>query len=297
MHDISSAVGVIKGRFQTPEPHDGHTFTIREVRKRHSDVLVILGSTYQPTTHDPLPFELRKMMLQSLFPDIMIIEDQSNAKSYERRSHELTALIGSVFPGREAVIYGARDSIVHTYNGPFPVVEIETVYDGSATEIRTKVPYRNTVHFREGYIRAINDHKAVFYPAVDVAIASPNIGQALMIELDEEDGQLRFPGVFFDPKLDDTYEGAAARCITKEVGSIITASLLPVGSRKIDDWRYRKTNDGVVSMMIRCVYSSGTPTPGHGIKAVHWVKFESVLSVVAPAHRPLAELMAHRWFG
>lgn len=284
----AKTVGVIKGRFQTYEPHKGHCYTIHEVRKRHQDVLIILGTTYDSTDRDPLPFVLRKMMLEGMFPGVTIIEDPSSPRSYKNRSRELDELIESSYPGRDAVIYGARDSIVHTYRGKFRVALTRTVFAGSATEMRENIPYLNSTDFRKGYIRGVVDRKPVFYPAIDVAVVHGNTGDVLMIGLTEEGRKLRFPGVFFNPEVDDSYEDAAMRCVAKEVPGIGVGSPIIIGSTKIDDWRYRKTRNGVVTLLTKASWNGGEPRPGKGIARVKWVEWENVPRVVSKTHRPLA---------
>lgn len=293
-------VGVIKGRFQIPTPHEGHVATIIEVLKRHRDVLLMLGTTYDSTIRDPYPFEVRRMMLQEMFPSVTIVEEAFISSSYEYRSNELTALIQAAFPGREAIIYGARDSIVHTYKGVFPVVELPTLSQGlNATTVRENIPYRNSVEFREGYGRAVADRKPIPHPAVDVVPVWPNTRQVLLISKPEDEGKMRFAGVFYDPELDGSFEDSARRCIDKELGGINAGSPVPVGSHKIFDPRYRKTRDGVVTTLMRMGYNGETPKPGLGIERIDWMPmwYDEVPDFIIDMHKPLAELIRHRWSG
>lgn len=293
-------VGVIKGRFQIPYPHEGHFATVEEVLKRHRDVLLILGTTYDSTIRDPYPFEIRRMMLQEMFPSVTIVEEAFISSSYEHRSNELTALIRAAFPGREAIIYGARESIVHTYKGVFPVVELPTLPQGlNATEVRESIPYRNSVEFREGYARAIVDRKPIPYPAVDVAPIWANVREVLLISKPEDEGKLRFAGVFYNPELDNSFEDAAWRCVKKELGGINVGSPVIAGSRKIFDPRYRKTRDGVVTTIVRFGYNGEAPAPGPGIERVVWVPmwYGDAPDFIIDMHKPLAEVIGHHWSG
>jgi len=59
-------VGVIIGRFQVAELHDGHHMIISSVLERHKKVLIFLGSTPDVlvTKQNPLDFLTRQQMIQ-----------------------------------------------------------------------------------------------------------------------------------------------------------------------------------------------------------------------------------------
>jgi bifunctional NMN adenylyltransferase/nudix hydrolase len=297
MSNKNGSVGVIVARFHVPELHDGHRYTIDYVRERHEDVLIILGTAERLNDRNSLSFEMRKGMVESSYPDakLSIVPSPSLPSSYEERSRRIDILIRSYFPDREAVMYGARDSFIHTYKGIFPKHEVPTVYTGSATEIRKAIQVINSADFRSGVIYAHMDRKPAGYPAVDVVIVNPSRDQVLLVGKEEEEGRLRFPGVFFTPSRDTSYEDAARRCLSKEVPGIIVGPLQIIASHQIDDGRFRKTREGIVTLLMKVEYQEGVPRRGKGIDAVQWVNFEDVRQVIIVGHKPLVDIMDGQW--
>jgi len=71
MKQIQSDVGIIVGRFQVADLHPAHTDLIETVVKAHKRVHILLGVSPLITTYkDPLPFEVRRQMIEAKFPDI-----------------------------------------------------------------------------------------------------------------------------------------------------------------------------------------------------------------------------------
>jgi bifunctional NMN adenylyltransferase/nudix hydrolase len=286
------AVGVVVARFQVPALHEGHRYILDYVLERHKTALVILGCSPIMTDRNPLSFEMRRGMIESAYPQkFMIVSSDSLPSSYEERSRRIDEIIRNTFPNRNAVIYGSRDSFVHTYQGGFETHEVPTIFSGSATEIREKVDVIDSVDFRSGVIYANLHRKRVGYPTVDVAILNQTADQVLLVGKKDEEGRLRFPGVFFDPELDDSYESAGVRCVAKEIPGITTTSLQLLQSLKLDDWRFRKTYDRVVTILLQAQYLGGLPLSGKGVDQVTWVNLNNLEKVLVDCHQPLAKLL------
>lgn len=296
--ELQEAVGVIVARFQVPELHKGHRYTLDYVLERHHQVLVILGVAPVLSGRNPLSFEMRKLMIESMYPQspITIIPSDSLPSSYGKRSRKIDDLIEKAFPGREAVIYGARDSFIHSYTGKFETSEVPTVFLGSATEVRQSITPINSADFRAGVIYALSKRKAQGYPTVDVAVVNSN-GQVLLVQKNDEEGKLRFPGVFFNPEVDDSYEAAGARCLSKELPYIITRPLKILGSTKIKDWRFKKTMDSVVTLFMVAEYVDGEITPGAGVDGAKWEARMFCESSLVTGHKPLAAMLKPYVFG
>ena len=293
MKNITSEnrIGVIVGRFQEPELHPGHRYLIEQVLKRHDEVLIVLGVAYTSTSRNPLSYTMRKQMIESQFPkrNITFIPSESLPSSNAGRSGIIDERIRRAFPGRDAVIYGSRTSIIHTYCGSFARKQIRTVYNGSATEIRKRVHVVDSPDFRRGVTYEVNHRKPIAYPSIDVAVVDNY--KVLLVYKKSEDGKMRFPGVFFDRKLDESYEAAAARCVRKEIPGIETGYRQIIGSCKIKDWRYYMTRDGVVTLLISMTYLKGRPSPGKGVDGATWVDMHELPSVLVEAHLPLGEML------
>lgn len=285
-------VGVVVARFQVPALHEGHRYILDYLLERHTTALVILGCSPIMTDRNPLSFEMRRGMIESMYPQkFTIVSSDSLPSSCEERSRRIDEIIRNTFQNRRAVIYGSRDSFVHTYRGVFETHEVPTIFSGSATEIREKVDLIDSTDFRSGVIYANLHRKRVGYPTVDVAILDPTFQQVLLVGKKDEEGKLRFPGVFFDPELDDSYESAAVRCVVKEIPSITTTPLQLLRSLKLDDWRFRKTQDRIITILLRTQYVGGTPLPGKGIDQVSWNDIGSLSEVLVDCHKPLAQIL------
>ena len=215
-------IGVIVGRFQVHELHEGHRALIDSVRARHQKVAIFLGSTpgVLVTRNNPLDFMARRLMLQAAYPeiDVLSMKDQPCDKAW---SEELDRRIEDVFEIGSVVLYGSRDGFAPAYTGKYPVVELEATQRISGTEIRRSLSnqVRESADFRHGIVYAAHNRHPTAYPTVDIAILRPSgsaesgAGAELVLVRKRNDlpGQWRFPGGFFDPRVDRSLEGAAVR--------------------------------------------------------------------------------------
>jgi len=65
--------GVIIGRFQVHELHQGHKFLIKRVMENHKRVIIFLGiSPILHSIRNPLDYESRLRMLQNEYPEILV---------------------------------------------------------------------------------------------------------------------------------------------------------------------------------------------------------------------------------
>ena len=291
--DYFDAVGVIVARFQVPELHAGHQYLVGYVCERHQNVGIILGvAKSHPTNRNPLSFEIREQMIRQTFPgrDFTILPSLSSPASYDMRSGHIDSLIKEYFPNRQAIIYGSRESFIHTYTGMFPVAEAPTVFLGSATEIRDKIAVRHTPDFRAGIIWNVMNRPSIGYLTVDVAVVHRELGKVMLVSKPDESGW-RFPGSFFDSTIDNSYEDAGKRVIRKEVPTITIEEPRLIASTKIQDWRYRGTRDGIVTLLLLAHYSGGFSSPGKGIDKVEWFSFDEMSDVLVPEHKVLGDLL------
>lgn len=64
-------VGVLIGRFQVPEMHEGHRFLVREMLEECDKVLILFGSANRaPSPRNPFSYVYRAQAAKALFPDI-----------------------------------------------------------------------------------------------------------------------------------------------------------------------------------------------------------------------------------
>lgn len=265
-------VGVIVGRFQTPELHGAHVDLIRSVIERHPKTIVILGlSPAKATWNNPLDFESRKIMILEKFPEVTVlyIKDEKEDAVWSKRLDEIVKDVTG--PGQTAVLYGGRDSFISHYCGKLNTIELESERFFSATEIREKVSskVKKSPEFREGVIWATMNRFPAVFPTVDVAILNDDETQCLFGRKQNQTTYM-FIGGFADPTLDKSYEAAAMREVSEETGLEITPPEY-IGSCFIDDWRYRRERDKIITVFFKCKRVFGTPIPNDDIVETRWL--------------------------
>lgn len=290
-------VGVIVGRFQTPELHAGHRYLIDTVRSLHQDVFVVLGSPRFefPTTRDPMDFVTRRMMVRKVYPrgEYVEIDVLADCGSDVIWSERLDALIAEAYPHFEAVLYGSRDSFVPHYKGKWRTVELPSYQEVSATSLRdeTGLTPRDTPDFRRGVIYTAITRPPVVFPVVDIAIIDRAQSRILLGARRTEDGYLRFFGGFVDPA-DESLEEAALREAVEEAGPIEIRGFRYVGSHRVRDPRYWGTRDRVMTSLFVAEYVSGDPEAGDDIDRLEWVEFKDASSRLVKEHLPLWNMLA-----
>lgn len=284
-------VGVIVGRFQTSELHDGHLQLIQSVIDRHDKVIIFLGLSPIPgTTRNPLDFEARKQMILSAFPNVSVlyIKDVPDDKAWSKRLDE--QIKDLITPTQSVVLYGSRDSFIPHYFGNFQVIELETPVYYSSTEDRRKIgkSVKNSPEFRKGVIWATQNRYPTCFPTVDVAIIDYDKSRVLLAKKAIE-SKHRFVGGFVDP-YDETFEDAAEREVREETGLEI-ANLKYIGSAKINDWRYRSEVDKIKTMFFAAQYVYGSPTAMDDIDELRWFEFDEIKEdIIVDTHHPLIHL-------
>ena len=281
-------VGVIVARFQTPELHHGHRCLLNEVIGLHNDVLVVLGKSHtQLSSSNPLDHETRVAMLRVHYPDIRIasLEDHRSNQDW---SVALDALIAREFPERDALLYGGRDSFRHAYSGKHETCEAEPSPSISGTEFRERAAEapRNSPDFRAGVIYASQKRFPISYQTVDVAVVNYDLGLVLLGKKNGDGGKLRFIGGFVDPK-DANLEMAAKREVGEEAGDIEIDSLKYLGSFRVEDWRYKGKEDGVMTAFFAGHFIFGAPKAADDLDDVKWVPWQELSRVLVTEHLPL----------
>lgn len=289
------SVGVIVGRFQVNELHAGHRFLIETAFTRHREVLVVIGvSGGLATRRDPLDFETRRRLIAETYPQATVrpIYDQPSNAIW---SQELDRLVAEAFPGMSAVCYGSRDSFLSAYAGKFPKEYVQEVQGLSGTDARKKIG-KEAVHtkdFRAGVIHAAQHRLPVSYQAVDIAVVSYDRGDILLGRKKQDGDKLRFIGGFVDPT-DESLEHAARREAYEEAPNIEIADLRYLGSARINDVRYRGSEDGVMSALFVSAYVFGHTRAGDDLDALEWVPLRNARARLIAEHHGLWDLLEKR---
>jgi len=268
-------IGVIVARFQVHQLHEGHIKLIDMVCSNHKKVIIFLGVSVIPNTKsNPLDFATRKIMIQEQYPDIIILplKDQ---RSNEKWSEILDSEIKIPFGNRTALLYGSRDSFIPYYSGKYSVTELVTDVFYSGTEARNKVSREilSSSDFRCGVIHATYAQFPITYPTVDV-VAVNNKGQILLGKKPNENNY-RFIGGFVD-RTDANWENAAKREFSEETGGCEIDNLEYVASRQIKDWRYAKTECGIMTTLFVGTFIYGSIKPSDDIASLHWVYLKDI---------------------
>jgi bifunctional NMN adenylyltransferase/nudix hydrolase len=287
-------VGVIVGRFQVPALHSEHVDLIRTVKNRHKRVIIFIGlAETKVTKNNPLDYQMRRIMINEVFPDITDIHYIENHPSDHAWSKNLDSQISKALPGEsKAVLYGSRDSFISHYHGKFPTKELIPTKIISGSELRKTVGHqkRASEDFRAGVIWATQNRYDTLYPTVDIAIFNEDRTRILLGMKNCDGGKVRFPGGFAT-KSSGEYEVDARRETAEELG-IEVGDMEYVCSRNVEDWRYRGEKDGIRTILFATKYTFGVVTPGDDLDGARWYDVADLrknLDDVVSGHRPLFE--------
>lgn len=267
-------IGVVVGRFQVHKLHAGHQGLIDSVVSAHPKVIVFLGvSPTKCTRNNPLDFKSRELMLREVYPDLTVVPiyDVPNDKEW---SKNLDTKIREVFPIGDVTLYGSRDGFIPHYFGAFPTVELEARHAVSGSEIRKSISHEVVSNslFRQGVVYSAHDKYPISYPTVDAAIVKDN--QLLLARKNVDPaGKWRFVGGFVDISKDKSLEEAVKREVREETGSLGVGEPVYIGSAKIDDWRYRNEQDGIMTSLFLVPYLFGGPKADDDIDDLRWFDF------------------------
>lgn len=305
-----NTVGVIVARFQVDKLHEGQIQLLKSVIERHKTVIIFLGiSPLIGDKRDPLDYVSRAQLIKSTFSEEYLEDRSCNLlidKISDRRddnvwSKELDHRIREITPRGKVTLYGSRDSFIQHYFGAHKekVVELEPTVFTSGTEVRRDIcaEVKADPMFRRGVIHGTSQRWDSGQPTVDVAITKQDangVVSFLMVRKEEE-FLVRFCGGYFDPKVDKSLEMAARR-ETQEETSVEIGALTYIGSLAVDDWRYRGSNDKIITTFFQTTYVFGAVRPKDAeIGECEWIEgrklWELRTSLITPEHIPLLEML------
>jgi bifunctional NMN adenylyltransferase/nudix hydrolase len=286
----NAEVGVIIGRFQSPYLTAGHIDIITRVMALHPRVMIFVGQHFlKGTKKDPLPFIMRRAMLEDRFRDIEVhrIDDVGDITIWSRDLDRQIALL--INPNHKVVLYGSRKSFVDKYKGHYPTVKLEAVHDISASEVRRLVSIKpkNTQDFREGMVYQAYNQWDKVYPTVDIAIWHQD---KLLLGRKPKDTLWRFPGGFA-AVTDMSYEETAVREMKEETHLIATEEPTYIASRFIDDVRYKDQTDKIKTILFVSTNWEGNAKAGDDLCEVKWFDIAGIdRNIILPNHQVLFEL-------
>jgi bifunctional NMN adenylyltransferase/nudix hydrolase len=110
------------------------------------------------------------------------------------------------------------------------------------------------------------------FPTVDVVIEH---GGKLLLGRKTNQQKFRFVGGFADPALDNSYEESAMR-EAKEETSLEVTTVKYLGSTRIDDPRYRGTEDCIITHLFYAKEWEGSPVASDDIAELKWFPREEI---------------------
>lgn len=296
---LKADVGVVVARFQVDELTKSHVDLIHTVAKYHHRVIIFLGlAPTRGDPEDPLDYQMRKQMLLQAFDeadldadlDVLFIRDKNDDVAWSADlDFQISNLIG---PTHTVTLYGGRDAFVNAYTGRYPTQELEGKHYDSGTEVRNKISKRvkGSRDFRAGVIWGSRNCYPTAFPTVDVAVLDRSGPLAVLLCKKPDESKYRFVGGFASPD-SDSFEEDAKRETREETGLSINR-VRYVGSKKIDDWRYRKSPNKIKTLFFTADYEFGKPKADDDIEKVAWVRI-NVLNdnLFMPEHVPLFHML------
>lgn len=285
-------IGVVIGRFQIDDPHSEHIKLIEEVIKRHSKVLVLLGcSTTLSTKRNPLDYVTRKVMMEEIFGDKIVVDKIYDQKSDNIWSKKVDATIREVFPIGSVLLYGAKDSFIPYYKGIFDTQVLVPDNYVSASDVRNRIKNQivKDTKFRQGVIyNSYNTYPKV-YSTVDVCIFNNGYTKILLGKKPNEE-KYRFIGGFVDVKDKDLI--TTVKRETHEECGLEIDDIKYIGSTQIDDWRYRNEEDKIMTHLHICRKIFGNENAKDDIVGLKWFDFnESLYDNIEKEHIILLDML------
>lgn len=304
--------GVIVGRFQVHELHEGHMELIRAVKGRHNRVIIFVGTSPNVfTKRNPLDFITRKAMIQSKFPDITVLLLPDVATD-ERWSEILDERIREVTGYGDVTLYGGRDSFVPHYSGSFHPVELTlpATEHIKGEDIRNKLTNQviESADFRAGVIYAAMNQWPKVITCVDAVIlhrtlTSPTLAAEhahLVYEflLGRKAGEpgWRFIGGHAEP-VTKSFEQDVRDEVSQESGlDIRPENVMYIGSCYVPDWRWAAEQDKVKTLVFVCEATTLGAKAKDDISEVRWFPIQKVTEgLLTPVHHPILKLVQERF--
>ena len=275
------STAVIIARFQTPYLHQGHIDLIEKVQAKHHKLIIVLGiPPVTGTRRNPYDYHTREQMIKAKYKHLIILP-LSDQISDENWSKALDNLLQSTFPTEQFRLYGSRDSFIAYYSGQYETEELPEHGDYNATELRQSMSDKvsDSQDFRAGILYAYYNQYTKVYPTVDIVVFRNN-GTEVLLGKKSTNYKWRFVGGFIDPE-DDSYETAAVRELREECGDIVVDDVQYESSARIDDWRYRKEADKIITTLYSAQYVSGTPKAKDDIVDVGWIAMKDLPAMLS----------------
>lgn len=288
----SKKVGVIVARFQVPDLHDGHRYTIEHVRATHERVVIVLGVSvgFLDIKKNPLGYEMRKEMIKEIYSSsIRVLPLEDCPGDDHTWSKRLDAMLRSEYPEDECVLYGSRESFLKVYSGDNPVYQIAPIEHKSGTEYREAIARstRASSDFRAGIIHAVCNRPPTVHQEVFVAVFRPETNEVAVIK---SDSAMRFPSRFMTPD-EDSFEGVAMRIIRETYGCPEVENLSYVGSLKANGQQHHNGTDSVMRVLFYARYVFGSLWEHGNSVSAEWIPVVGMEMKLVNHEKPFCDML------
>ena len=283
--------GIIIGRFQVDELHEGHKVLIDHVAKNNDELTIFIGlSPLMCTYNNPLDFSAREKMLEEAYPDarLMYIKDEPTDEGW---SENLDKMIerNTNFDD-DICLYGSRLSFIKYYHGKYKTEELEQTIFTSGTNRRKEIANSivSNKDFRKGIIWATMNQ--YFGPATTIDVAILNDDETMvLVGKKEKENKFRFIGGFANS--DESFEQTAHREALEETG-LELMHLRYIKSMPINDWRYKNEKKKITTLFFKANILGGKPIPGDDIHELAWIPINAdLLFDITEEHKKLVEAL------
>jgi len=298
-------VGVVIGRFQVADLHEGHRYLVNEAFRHHRKVIILIGcAPILGTKYDPLDYPTRERMLRAAYPDALIlpIYDQLDDKEWSKK---VDATIRGIVPNLTgASLYGGRDSFKAHYNGEYTAVDVESgIKYQSGRDQREDIGkvVRSSADFRAGIIYSTQNAWPYVKMCVDIACIksvphpnrnTENVGETdcsfeVLLGRKANENKWRLPGGMVDKGED--LEHAASREFSEETGLLAELSKLQyIGSFPVGDWRFKNAGEiGLMTALFIVDHTWGAPRANDDLVELKWCEISKAEDEVVKGHKTL----------
>lgn len=290
--------GVIVGRFQVSDLHQGHKDLISFAFDNCETLIVYLGNTIvKGSERDPLDYSTRRKMLSTyLFENYdnrqFFVYSLNDCPQSDRNwVKNLDISVSNVCLHSSSVLmFGGRDSFLDTYQqngGRFKTKRFEQEIDYSGTEERKFDSQKalDSTDFRKGCIYSAYNKYPTVYTTVDICFYDESQKKFLFGEK-RNCNKMFMPGGFVDVS-DPSFVDAAKRELKEETGIDVEAKHLKfVCSTKVDDYRFRNRTDMAVMTNLFLYVSPSTPKAkaSDDLISLKWLSEDEIEKNVDPIH-------------